>query len=49
MALAINILLDFCGFYTNFSGKLSSIPSFLFPEHLHCSYLYIYLFLNIVH
>ncbi len=25
---------------TNFSGKLSFIPSFIFPEHLRCCYTY---------
>jgi hypothetical protein len=27
-------------FPTNFGGKLSSIPSFLFLERLHCCYMY---------
>jgi hypothetical protein len=27
-------------FSTNFGGKLSFIPSFLFPERLHCCYIY---------
>jgi hypothetical protein len=29
-------------FSTNFGGKLSFILSFLFPERLHCCYIYIF-------
>ncbi len=30
---------------TNIGGKLSFIPSFLFPEHLHCRFIYFHCYL----